>query len=104
MDTPYPVTNHTITINEHFELEDEDISHPSIYKTTKQYQQKDKNLIKIAHTNKDYSIQNFHEAYKKYSLICINLNIVIHKLLEKQVVEWYHNDLCHFGEIHSKKC
>ena len=28
-------------------------------------QQKDKELIKIATNNKDYSMQNFHGAYKK---------------------------------------
>ena len=37
-------------------------------------------------------------ADKKYSLICRKHKIVIPKLLEKQVVEWYHNALCHPGE------
>ena len=50
-------------------LEDEDISHPTNYKIIMQYQQKDEELIKIAHNNKDYSIQNFHGADKKYTLI-----------------------------------
>ena len=39
--------------------------------------------MKIAQNDKDYSIQNFHEADKKYSLICKNRKIVIHKQLEK---------------------
>ena len=56
-----------------------------------QYQQKDKELIKIAQNNKDYFIQNFHGTNKKYYLICKNRKIVISKQLEKQVVEWYHN-------------
>ena len=51
----------------------------------------------IAQNNKDYSIQNFHGAYKKHSLICKNRKIVIPKQLEKQVVEWYHNVLYHSG-------
>ena len=66
------------------------------------YQQKDKDLIKITQTNKDYSSQNFHGADKKYSLIFRNRKIVIPKLLEKQVVEWYHNALCHPGEKHTE--
>ena len=37
-----------------------------------QNQQKDKKLIESAQNNKDYSIQNFHVADKKYSLICKN--------------------------------
>ena len=48
-----------------------------------QHQQKEKDLIKIAQTNKGYSIQNFQGANKKYSLICKNSKIVIIKQLEK---------------------
>ena len=44
-----------------------------------QNQQKDKDLIKIAQNNKDYSIQNFHGADKQYSLICENCKTVIPK-------------------------
>ena len=57
------------SVNEHYGLEDEDISHPTNYNTV-QNQLKDKNLIKNAQTNKDDFIQNFHCADKKYSLIC----------------------------------
>ena len=64
-----------------------------------QYQQNDKSLIETAELNKDYSIKYFHVADKKYSLICRNHKIVIAKLLEKHVVEWYHTSLCHPGEI-----
>ena len=68
--TPYPVNYNMKSINEHYELEDEDISHPTNYKIILQNQQKDKELIKIAKANKDYSRLNFHGANKKYSLIC----------------------------------
>ena len=89
------------SVNEHYGLEDEDISHPqkkTNYKTIMQNQQIDKELIKIAQTNKDHSIQNFHGADRKYSLIFRNHKIVIPKQLENQVIEWYHNAFCHPGE------
>ena len=54
--------------------------------------------IETAKLNKDYSIKHFDGADKKYSLIDRKHKIVIPKLLEKQVVEWYHNALCHLGE------
>ena len=73
------------SINENYGLEDEDISHSTNYKTIMQNQQKDKELIKIAQNNKDYSIQNFHGADKKYSLICKNCKIVIPKQLENKL-------------------
>ena len=60
-----------------------------------QYQQNDKNLIETAKLNKDDSINYFHGADKIYSRICRKHKIVIPKLREKQVVEWYHNALCH---------
>ena len=81
VDTPNPDKNNIKSKNKHNGLEEEDISYPTNYKSIMRNQQNDKELIKIAQNNKDYSIQNFHGADKKYSLIF--------KLLEKQVVEWY---------------
>ena len=39
-------------MHENYGLEDEDISYPTNYKTIMQYQQKHKELIKIAQNNK----------------------------------------------------
>ena len=47
---------------------------------------------------KDYSMKHFHGIDEKYSLICGKHKMVIPKLVEKQIVEWYHNALCHPGE------
>ena len=44
--------------------------------------------------NKDNFVQSLHGADKKYSLIYKHCKIMI----PKQVVEWYHNALCHPGE------
>ena len=66
-------------VNEHYGLEDKDISHPTNYNTIMRNQHKDKDLINIAQSSIDYSIQNFHGANKKYSLICKNCKIVITK-------------------------
>ena len=48
VDTPNPVENNIKSVNEHYGLEDDNISHPTNYKTIMQYQQKDKERIKIA--------------------------------------------------------
>ena len=79
VDTPNPVKNNIRSINEHYGLEDDDISHPTNYKTIVQNQEKDKDLIKIAQNNKDNSKQNFHGADEKYALIYKNRKIVIPK-------------------------
>ena len=57
-----------------------------------------RNMKKYVQGNKDYTIQNFHGAIKKYSFICWYCKIMILKQLEKQVLELYYNVLCHQGE------
>ena len=67
-----------------------------------QYQQNDKSFIDTTKSNTNYLIKHFHWADKKYSHICRKHKIFIPKLLEKQVVGWYHNILCHPGEACSE--
>ena len=101
-ETAKPITADAQSLAEHFALEEEDILHPTSYKTIMRYQQLDKPLIKLAKTDKNYSIKQFHGADKKYSLICRKHKIVIPKQLEKRVVEWYHHTLCHPGETRTE--
>ena len=82
----------------HFALEEEEILHPTSYKTIMRYQQKDNSLIKIAKDLKGYSIKHSHGTDKKYSLICRKHKILIPKQLETRVVEWCHHTLCHPNE------
>ena len=102
VDTPNPVQKNIKCVNNHYGLEDKEISPPSNYKVIIQNQQKNKELIKISQTYKDYSKLNFHGADKKYSLICKNRKIGIPKQLENQIVEWYHDTSCHHGETHTE--
>ena len=67
------------------------------------FQQKDKSLIEIAKGEpKDYFIKQFHGAGKMYSLIYRHMKILIRKQIQKTLVEWYHNVLCHPGETRTK--
>ena len=80
MDTVNPFKNNIKAINEHYGLEDEDISHPTNYETIIQNQQKIKNL------SESYRITKIF-LHKIHSFICKNRKIVIHKQLGKQVAE-----------------
>ena len=73
-------------------------THPTNYKTIKFYQQKDKNIIKIAKTDKNYSIKQFHGTGKKYLLICYHDKIIIPKQIQTRIVQWYHDTLSHPGK------
>ena len=67
------------------------------------FQQKNKSQIEIAKDkHKDYTIKQCNGAGKKYFLIYRHRKIVIPKQLKKNLVEWYHNILCHPGETRTK--
>ena len=68
VNTPNTVENNIKSVNEHYGLEDEDISHPTNHKTIMRNQQKDKDLTKITQNNKDYFLQNFHWSDKNVLL------------------------------------
>ena len=82
-------------------LETEDVPHPANYKSIVHFW--DKSLIGSAKLNKDYLIKHFHRADKNYSCICRKHKISTPKLLENQVVDWYHNALCHPRKTHADK-
>ena len=83
VDTPNPVKNSIEFVNEYYGLEDEDILHPTDYRTIVHHQKKDKELKKMIQTSKDYSIQNIYGVNDKNSLNYGNRKIVISKQLEK---------------------
>ena len=53
-ETTKPITADAQSLAEHFALEEEDILHPTSYKTIMRYQQLDKPLIKLAKNDKNY--------------------------------------------------
>ena len=79
-------------LSENFALNKEDVLHLTNFKTIMRFQQKDKSLIVIAKEKpKDYSINQFLGAGRKYSLICRYGKILIPKQIQKTLVEWYHS-------------
>ena len=53
-DNAEPIKEDAQSLAEHFALEEEDILHPTSYKTIMHYQQLDKPLIKLAKDDKHY--------------------------------------------------
>eukprot|EP00957_Ditylum_brightwellii_P159655 12152654-Ditylum_brightwellii.AAC.1 len=61
-------------------------------------QQKDKKLLKKAKpSNANYKVKNFLGCDQKYQLMCLNNKIVVLTSLQRRIVEWYHERLCHPG-------
>ena len=86
-------------------LEDKDLTpdvFPLSYKNIMIAQQKDKTLKRKAQTYSQYSVKTFHGGGKQRALICQNDKIVIPNKLQRQPVEWYHQQLCHPGETRTE--
>ena len=83
------------SLAEHFSLEKELFCNSKLQNYHAISKTRQKPLIETVKLNKDYSIMHFHGADKKYSLVCRKHKIVIPKVLQKQVVERYHNALYH---------
>ena len=72
-------------LSENIALSKENVLHSTSFKTILRLEQKDKSLIEIAKEKpKDHSIKQCHGA-----------KIVIPKQIQKTLIEWYHNMLCH---------
>ncbi len=80
------------------ETEKELSYHPLTYKELEIAQSKDSQLQKVAmKDNSPYQKHTFHGGGKSRELLCYKGKIVIPKLLQKHVINWYHTLLCHPG-------
>ena len=77
---------------------------PITYKTIMREQQRDKALLKFASHNPNIVLRAFRGGDKVRKLLCKkNTNkIFIPTLLRTQVVEWYHELLCHPEETQTE--
>jgi hypothetical protein len=92
---------------DHFGLEDSDLPddiYPLQYQLIQNCQKSDKPLVKkIKEKTLNYHMKSFHGGGKTRNLICHNDKIVIPDMLQKKVVSWYHNILCHAGETRTEQ-
>ena len=89
---------------EHFALEDEDLqsdAFPVHYKLIAQHQSHQKEFF-TKHTQ-DYHLKSFRGGGMTHILVCRNEKIVIPTTLQRRVVTWYHDILCHAGETRTEQ-
>jgi RNase H-like domain found in reverse transcriptase/Reverse transcriptase (RNA-dependent DNA polymerase)/Integrase zinc binding domain len=70
---------------------------PVTYHVLHSEQQRDQALLKATHINKQYQLKSFHGGGTGRTLICLHNKIVVPRTLQKRVVQWYHDILCHPG-------
>jgi hypothetical protein len=89
---------------EHFALEDEHLqsdAFPVHYKLLAQHQSHQKDFF-TKHTQ-DYHLKSFRGGGTTHILVCRNEKIVIPTTLQRRVVTWYHDILCHAGETRTEQ-
>ena len=91
----------THTNAEFFGKDDDDLpitSYPLAYDTIDAAQRLDTVLLsKLKNNNAGYSSKAFCGGGKERTLITRNDKIVVPKILQKRVITWYHDTLCHPG-------
>ena len=70
---------------------------PLTYKHIMQHQQKDKSLLNKLKKVEDFDLSTVCKGRKEHTLIAQNGKIIIPQSLQKHMIEWYHNQLCHPG-------
>jgi len=71
---------------------------PLSYRVLGKHQAKDKQILKVLQKdNSPYHLKSFHGGGTERELICKNDKIVVPHALQKRMVDWYHNYLCHPG-------
>jgi hypothetical protein len=80
----------------------EDIS-PLTFSTIRRAQRADSALLTALQSKNDYTLTIFRGGGKTYELIVRDKKIVIPKNIQRRVVEWYHEYLCHPGETRTEQ-
>ena len=95
-----------INVAECFGYDDDDLpddAYPVRYRDIAKAQIKDAKLLKKLRTKDNYVESTFRGGDKEHQLICSKGKIVIPKPLQKRLVDWYHEMLCHTGETRTEQ-
>jgi transposase InsO family protein len=80
-----------------------DDAFPLRLKNIEYEQGRDQTLLKTARDNpNDYTIRSFKGGGRERKLLVKNDKIVVPKTLQKRIVSWYHETLCHPGETRTE--
>ena len=92
------------TIADHFGLEElPEGTFPLRYSILDKYQQKDQEMVKALRAGQ-YQTKTFRGGGKEYLLITQDGKIVVPKVLQQYVLNWYHTYLLHPGANRTEEC
>ena len=74
-----------------------DSDYPICYHDIFKAQKNDAKLKQKLVSHKDYTLNTFRGGDQNHRLICRNIKISLPVSLQKKIVDWYHDMLCHPG-------
>jgi len=93
--------SHIKHLADNYSLDNEDLPDGAFllqYKDIQRHQQKDKWLLHKLDADKTYMLRTVRGGGKTRTLIQNDGKIVLPATLQKRIVQWYHDQLCHPGE------
>ena len=92
-----------VALAELYGADTNDVMFPLTFLHIMKHQQLDKVLRSCAAADSTYHLKSFRGGGHPIALICHNDKIVIPSSLQKQIVTWYHVQLCHPGETRTEQ-
>lgn len=83
--------------------DNDDVIFPLTFDNIMNQQKKDNVLQKQVADSSQYHFKSFRGGGKAINLICRNDKIVVPSNLQKELVSWYHTQLCHPGETRTEQ-
>jgi RNase H-like domain found in reverse transcriptase/Reverse transcriptase (RNA-dependent DNA polymerase)/Integrase zinc binding domain/Retroviral aspartyl protease len=91
------------TIAEYYGTSSEDIAYPLTYPNIQKEQLADSSLQETASSSPHYHLHSFRGGEGPVKLLCYQKKIVVPDALQRQLVLWYHEQLCHPGETRTEQ-
>ena len=94
-----------LNISELYGYDDKDLPDSAYqirYHDIAKAQETDAKLKQKLVSHKDYTLDTFRGGNKDHRLICRNNKICLSAALQKKIVDWYHEMLCHPGETQTE--
>jgi transposase InsO family protein len=90
-------------VAEYYGASQQDVSFPLTYPYLSKQQRADTSLCETARSSPHYHLHSFRGGECSVKLICYKKKIVIPAAMQKQLVTWYHEQLCHPGETRTEQ-
>lgn len=96
-------TQDMAAVADYYGLSSDDMTFPLTYPNLQKEQLADKSLQDLQRSSPHYHLHSFRGGEGPVKLLCYKERIVVPKTMQRQLVLWYHEQLCHPGETRTEQ-